>query len=143
MPNAIGIVDLLEILGFDDAITTKMDRHQDNQGYEMVDLRRDGWFERYQCLQKRPRFDKCEQLVSFIGDGGSRARLYSVYKVLNTRPASEELVPANAPFKDEQYQYYYELEKLSAFDDLQDRVVIDWGPGAIAWVQKLTNKPVV
>ena len=32
---------------------------------------------------------------------------------------------------------------IRRFDDFRDRLIIDWGPGALAWVQKLDNKPVL
>jgi hypothetical protein len=38
---------------------------------------------------------------------------------------------------------YYELEEVKGFEDLKDRVIIDWGSGALAWHQWLTPKVVV
>ena len=31
--------------------------------------------------------------------------------------------------------FHYELESVSDFDSLTDRLVIDWGQGAVSWVQ--------
>ena len=82
MATEIGIVDLLEVLGFDDRLKSKLVRHQDAR-YDVPALIRDGWFDLYQSLQKRPVFKDCKQIVSFVGDGSKRARFVGVYRVLN------------------------------------------------------------
>jgi hypothetical protein len=38
-----------------------------------------------------------------------------------------------------QFQFQYELEDVSGFDDLKERVIIDWGKAAIKWEQLITN----
>ena len=39
--------------------------------------------------------------------------------------------------------YFYELTREPGYEDLENRVVIDWGKGALAWCQRLSNKEVV
>ena len=36
--------------------------------------------------------------------------------------------------------YVYDLEEIEGFDDLKNRVVINWGKGALAWHQKMRDK---
>ena len=40
-------------------------------------------------------------------------------------------------------KHFYELERDSRFDDFRDRIIIDWGAGTLAWVQNLSNNPVL
>jgi hypothetical protein len=40
-------------------------------------------------------------------------------------------------------KFFYDLERDQRFDDLRDRLVIDWGAGTRAWVQNLDNKPIL
>ena len=35
---------------------------------------------------------------------------------------------------------FYDLERLPRYEDLEGRAIIDWGRGALAWHQKLSNK---
>jgi hypothetical protein len=67
MSVELGILDILEIYGFDRQIKSKMVRHQDSR-YDVAELIRDGWFELYQSLQARPIFKNCHQVVSLVGD---------------------------------------------------------------------------
>ena len=38
---------------------------------------------------------------------------------------------------------FYKLTKRKGFEDLEGRVVIDWGKGALAWCQRYTDREVV
>lgn len=143
MATEIGIVDLLKVLGFDDRLKSKLVRHQDAR-YDVPALIRDGWFDLYQSLQKRPVFKDCKQIVSFVGDGSKRARLVGVYRVLKQGASSTSLIPANCPYQEwgTQSVYHYELEKCAEFADLEGRVVIGWS-SELAFHQHLRNYPVV
>ena len=147
MPNELGIIDLLEVFGFDRQLKTKLVRHQQAQ-YDMATLIRNGWFELYQRLQARPVFDGCKQIVSFIGDGSSRAKFVGVYRVLSDASTPKSIrshVPANCPHPEwgTNSKVIYDLERCPEYSDLEGRLVIDWGSGALAWHQHLKNKPVL
>ena len=144
MAIELGIVDLLKIFGFDERMKSKLVRHQDAR-YDIPALIRGGWFDLYQSLQARPVFKGCEQIVSFVGDGGGRARLVGVYRVLTQGAATRALVPQNCPYQEwrDTAKYHYTLERRVEFANLEGRVVIDWGSGALAWHQHLKNKPVI
>ena len=144
MATELGIVDLLKVFGFDERLKTKLVRHQDSR-YDIPALIREGWFDLYQSLQARPVFGGCEQIVSFVGDGSRRARLLGVYRVLHQREATPALIPPDCPYEEwgAEPKYHYGLERRAEFADLEGRVVIDWGSGALAWHQHLKNKPVV
>ena len=76
MATEIGIVDLLKVLGFDDRLKSKLVRHQDAR-YDVPALIRDGWFDLYQSLQKRPVF-KIASKSSVLSGTAANARVWSV-----------------------------------------------------------------
>lgn len=140
----LGIIDLLTSFGFDPHIKSKLVRHQDAR-YDIPTLIRDGWFDLYQSLQARSVFKNCHQIVSFIGDGTNRAKFVGVYRIRQSANAKASHVPKNCPYPEwrDTSKYFYRLERQSQFSDLEGRVVIEWGSGALAWHQHLKNKPII
>lgn len=128
MSEEIGIVDLLRVCGFDPSCRSKLVRHQD-QRWESHGLLRRGWLDVYQSFQSRPVFDNLDYIISFIGAGGTQARLVGVYKVLGRRPGSSGVLPPGCPYLEwKNSEYFYELERQTAFESLEHRVVIEMGP---------------
>jgi len=144
--KSLGIVDLLKLRGFDPHRPAKLVRHQTPR-YDVHDLMRRGWLEYYQATQSRPVFDGCDRIVSFIGTGGTKARFIGVYRVNGKRRKFDaRQVPSPAGFPHEYLKgvrYCYDLEREAGYEDLENRVVIEWGKGARSWVQRLSNKEVV
>ena len=143
----LGLVDILKLAGFDSSLPTKLVRHQDRR-YSMQEMRRNDWLELYQSFQSKPVFGEAKQIVSFYGLSGTRAGFYGVYKVLahRIRQLGEGPTLASCEWSkqwDQNSKHFYELERDSRFDDFRDRIIIDWGLGALAWVQDLhrRNKP--
>lgn len=143
MPIELGILDLLRVYGFDDRLKTKLVRHQDAR-YDIQSLLREGWFDLYQRLQSRPVFSGCDQIVSFVGDGSTRARFVGVYKVLSESKSSVGHVPKECPYREWEKEdgYAYELAHQAEYSDLEGRAVIDW-PNPRAWHQYPKNMRVV
>lgn len=144
MKQPLGILDLLQLRGFDLGCRTKFLRHQDKR-YDVLDLLRQDWLDAYQSIQSRPILDGFDYVVSFVGLRGTRARFVGVYKVLGRRPADQAVIPYGSPFEDwrKPEHYFYELQRVSGFEDLEHRLVIDWGRAAIAWHQKASNKEIL
>ena len=141
--KSLGIVDLLELRGFDPNRPTKLVRHKDTR-YDVHDLMRRGWLDAYQASQSNPVFDNCERIVSFVGTEGTKARFIGVYRVLARRDDGRQMpVPPGCPPELGQGRYFYELQREPGYEDLENRVVIEWGRAAIAFVQKLSNKEVI
>jgi len=142
-PN-LGILDFLAPRGFDPNCAAKFVRHQDKR-YNIQKLINDGWFDLYQAHQSRDIFGKCDYIVAFAGDGGTRAKLIGIYKVIEGRERTSKDLPKGTPFEDQRDApgYFYELEHQSQYADLEGRIVIDWGSAAISWHQYITNKPVI
>jgi hypothetical protein len=140
MSNEIGIIDLLRLCGFDPSCRSKLVRHQDNR-WKSDDLLRRGWLDVYQSFQSKPVFDKLDYIISFIAVNGTQARLVGVYKVLGRRAGSSGVLPAGCPYLEWQTSaHFYELEHQTGFEELEHRVIIEWGAGALAWHQHTTNK---
>jgi hypothetical protein len=139
----LGIVDLLGLRGFDAAARCKLVRHQDAR-YDVHDLVRRGWMDAYQARQARPIFDGIEFVISFVGLEGTRARLLGVYRVAGRRDGTAVPLPPDCPHSEWlNSPHFYDLIHVPGFEDLENRVVIDWGKGALAWHQQLRNKEVV
>lgn len=140
--KSLGILDLLRLSKVPLIGNVTLVRHLDRK-YDVHDLLRRGWLETYQAFQSKPVFHNSNTLVSFIGLEGRRARLVGVFNVRGHRSGRSGLLPPGCPFAQWRKNHiFYELERSPGFEAFEDRVVIDWGPAAIAWRQKATNKPV-
>jgi hypothetical protein len=148
-PTPLGIVDLLRLRGFDTNRPAKLIRHKDPARWDVEDLRRRGWLDFYQATQGRPVFDGCERIVSFVGTTGTKARLIGIYSVLGRRDRREAKPPRGFPPELCDYRYCYDLKRDSGYEDLENRVVIEWGKGVkqyVQWLEKngvCNNKEVV
>ena len=140
----LGILDLLGLQeGFDPTRRFKLVRHQE-AGHDLQDFLRRGWLEAYQAFQEKPVFDNIDFIVSFVGAGRTQARLVGVYQVLGRKPGHAGCLPEGCPHSDWlDCDYFYEMRRLSGFEALEGRVVIEWGKGARLWHQRPTNKEVV
>jgi len=142
----LGILDMLRLYGFNAEKTrAKLVRHKEDK-YPVQELLDKGWLDLYQSYQGKPRFDNLDAIVSFYGLTGTRSCFYGVFKVLRRRRGIEGPGPANCNWVKEWQKkcpYFYDLERLPGYEALENRLVIDWGKGALAWHQKMSNKPVL
>lgn len=98
----------------------KLVRHKDNRvEYKELIKDRDELL-KYQKEQSKHVFKDCDYICSFSGLEGSRSVFIGLFKV-------------NSVTKKE--KYHYELEEVTGFEDLKDRLVIDWGKATISWHQ--------
>ncbi len=118
----------------------KMLRHQDHR-YDVHDLYKTGRFEAYQSVQGRDLLN-CDYVVSFLGLEKTRSLFIGVWRVLGKRHASEVTRDPAFPFP-EWYDtdgFYYDMEEVAGFEDMKDRVVVDWGSSTRSWHQWLNSK---
>ena len=141
----MNIIEILELRGLDISAKIKMVRHKDKR-WDVHELYRAGHIDAYQSFQGRAVFDGCKYIISFLGMEKNRAKFIGVYEVKGRKASDEVELTDDLPL----YQsfgglgnYYYEMEQCPGFEDLIDRVIIDWGSGALAWHQYLTEKEVV
>ncbi len=141
----LGVLDILKIAGFDAHPQSRLVRHQDDR-YPVEVLRSHDWLELYQAYQGRPVFRNVKQVISFYGLSGTRAGFYGVYRVVDHRPARKGPVVESCEWSqrwNHEAKVFYGLERDSRFDNLRDRLIIDWGRATRSWVQKLSNKPLL
>jgi hypothetical protein len=133
-----GIIELLQRRGLQKGSKVKIVRHKDERN-DLETLIAKGHFEAgYQAYQARHVFN-CDYIVSCIGLPGLKARFFGVYQVRGRRPAQEVPLPHHLTYLDEPGwptagDLWYDLVKVEGFEDLENRVIIDWGPGARTWV---------
>ncbi|GAB3879670.1 hypothetical protein GCM10028824_43490 [Hymenobacter segetis] len=97
----------------------KLVRHRDTTGgVDVYALYRDEpeKFLAYQRRQKKEVFKNCEYLVSFLGEDGRRARFVGVYAVGPVEAMGQDALD-------------YTLTEMRGYEDLKERVIIDWGKG--------------
>jgi len=139
----IGLLELLTARGFvPDPKRVKLVRHRDSR-LDLEALRSAGWFEIYQKYQSRPVFDGCSQIVVFLGEEGFNSRFVGVYDVGARLAGAESSLPQGCPHPEWAAEHFYPLEKRRGFEDLEDRLVIDWGRAALAWHQWFADRAVV
>ena len=120
----------------------KLVRHADSR-WDLRRVVRAGMLREYEARQSRPIFHHCDYVVSFLGERGTRSRFLGCSKVVGV---SEAVAPYPETFPFPQMPlgaYRYDLEHMPQFDDMRDRLVIDWGGGTRSWVQRLRPKPVI
>lgn len=137
------LVELLEHRGLDTSKRIKMLRHQ-SQDYDIHALYKKGQIAEYQSIQGRDVL-RCDYAVSFLGLEKTRAVFIGVWRVMGSKPASE-IVRDPAFLYPEMYDTVtvaYDMEEVEGFEDLRDRVVIDWGSSTRSWHQWLRPKRVI
>ena len=141
----IGLSEMLRARGFEPNLKrVKVVRHKDAR-FDLEALRSSGWFETYQKYQAKPVFDGCDNIVVFMGEEHGASRFLGSYK-LDARIAVAESppLPPECPhigWADD--GFYYALTKQEGFEDLEDRLIIDWGKGTKTWHQWYTDRPVI
>lgn len=133
--------DLLGAKGVD-LERTKLIRHNLSND-EISTYYSKGYIELYQRIQRPSRFRNCDYVISFIGEEGTLGTLLGCYKVNGYVEYDLALIPADISMGVES-DVIYNLEKTDILGDLQNRLVIDWGKGAINWCQNgTTTKEVI
>ncbi|MEE1143431.1 MAG: GIY-YIG nuclease family protein [Bacteroidales bacterium] len=134
------ISKLLKEAGLDLSKKIKLVRHKDGRNTQIVNgVQKNGnpydWylndretFIAYQSEQKNEVFKDVDFIVSFIGEEGTTARMIGVYKIngLTNIENSDHI--------------FYNMEEVKEkFDELNERVIIDWGKSALSWHQWLEH----
>jgi len=88
------------------------------------------WFLEYQEEQHQPVFSNCEYIVSFLGEEGRRSRFIGVFKIKGIKKRTKT-------------HYYYEIIEEKGFEDINERVIIDWGGSTRAWTQWIKQEKTI
>jgi len=94
-----------------------------------------GHLEIYQSIQSLILLQNCEYVFSFLGTEGTEGRFLGCYKITGHIPLKQAALPSDVILdnKDLDNCVYWQMDKASILEDLIDRLVIDWGKGAIQW----------
>lgn len=141
------LIDILKISGIDISKKIKIIRHsnKDETVLKILTENRD-LLEQYQALQD-PKALHCDYVVSCIRDKKNKTIVQAVYEVKGHRPATKEDIPKHKYFNyllennQIENEEFTELSRVQTFEDLEQRIVIDWGKAAISWLQSLNNNP--
>jgi hypothetical protein len=139
------VLDLQELLfsrGLPRDAKTKLVRHHDSH-WDVERLMAVGQFEEYQAQQAKPIFN-CAFIVSLLGQSHGHARLIGVHAVRGCEGPAVFTMPPDFIYPDMPASAYrYTLERVAGFEDLERRVVIEWGASTRAWHQWLKHKEIV
>lgn len=144
--------ELLNAKGID-LERTKLIRHNLSND-EISTYYNKGYIELYQRVQRPSRFKNCDYVISFIGEEGTLGTFHGCYRVNGYVKYDPSAFPEDFPPMFSDYApseeitsntaVFFNLEKTDKLADLQNRLVIDWGKGAINWCQNgTTTKEVV
>ena len=111
------------------------------------------WWDIYQQTQKKNCFDKTDFIFAFVSNGGTSARYIGCWKVcgkIEKEATKNVQLPTGfkyTRFLDNEH-YFYKLEEItfieeskkrSFLEEYKHRLIINWGLGTRAYVQKLDN----
>lgn len=126
------IQQLLENQGFDVTAKIKLVRHTDKRFpdlYNWYCSDKDKFFD-YFKRQSKSVFSNTDFVVAFLGEASTLARFIGVYKVKNVTSIVD----------DEGKGYLYDLEEVTGFEGMKERIIIDWGKGTTSWHQWYENE---
>lgn len=88
-------------------------------------------FLEYQAEQCTDKFKGAKYIVSFLGEEGTLSRFLGVYRI------EETIITDSYP------AYYYKMTEIDGFQNLKERVIIDWGKGTRSWCQGINNEKAI
>lgn len=139
---------LTEILKLRGISTDKMKviRHTVNRDY-IKTLIEFGNFELYQSVQKTNILKDVNYFISFTDLQGTKALLHGMYKVNGVQtilelPEELNIIKERESWGEGPY-YRYNLERVALLNDLEERLVIEWGTSTISWHQRKLDKEII
>jgi hypothetical protein len=144
----LGLLEVLGLAGFKGSPGDRIVRHQHGK-YPVAELLQRGLLETYQAYQSKPVFHKAQRVISLYGlEGGTRARFFGVFRNSGWHGPKAKPPTTDHPWESEwrdHSKFFYKLKRETGFEHLEDRIIVEWGPGALAWCQRFTkaNKPVL
>ena len=125
----------------------KLVRHLDTRNkerYNVKELYEKNQINIYQSFQDKNIFMNKNFIVVFLGiQGSAKSILIGVYSVSGPKPATQEQLNFMQNLHLEKTnKFFYETFKTNYLEDLDERLVIDWGKALLSWHQKLDeSKP--
>ncbi|MBD8872478.1 GIY-YIG nuclease family protein [Rhodanobacter sp. DHB23] len=125
---------------------TRMARHQRKRGELGVtpaDLWRkeDGSFKRYQDYQSEDKFGDAKYIANFVPGPVGETLFVGLYRVLSKSICKDPSLTCPISGHSVLEHQFYETERVEAMDPFIGKVVVEWGPAHIAWVQRADRQP--
>lgn len=137
--------DLLTSIGISPK-ETRIARHQRKRGELGVtpaDLWRkgDGSFKKYQDYQSGDKFGDAKYIANFVPGYFGETLFVGLYRVLSKSICMDPSLACPISGHTLLNHQFYETERVEAMDIFMGRVVVEWGPAHIAWVQRADRQP--
>lgn len=138
----ITFFDILRIHGFEHT-GLRLVRHSDIEIPILSTFRNDiGRFVAYQSYQKPKKFGDAIAIASFAPHHRTTALFLGIWRVTGyaephefTETHRHEIEHRDLPREWLKINAKYSLERIPVIDNFSERLVIEWGPAAVAWVQ--------
>jgi hypothetical protein len=101
----------------------KVLRHRD-PSVDLWEYRQNGYFQKYQEQQAWNVFGKAQYVISFIAERNRYAKFVGVWQIHGKKQTQSG-------------RFRYSSEELTGYDELERRLVIEWGEGTRSWAQWL------
>lgn len=99
-------------------------------------------FQMYNSIQLPKKFDKADYIATFVVTPADETLFSGIFENTGLGVAPPNLIcPVSGQPFDEIGAVYYDLCALDTLSEYQGRVTIDWGGGALAWVQWANRQP--
>jgi len=135
---AIFVEHILKAFNFDFTKTQLVRHGTAHNPHELIE---NNHFDFYQAVQNNNIYDQTNYILSFIAAGGYKSLFYGAYR--NDGLLEEEdrqQAPEGYPNPEEaEHLYHYNLNRLEGFEELQNRLVINWN-APIVWHQHFVEK---
>ncbi len=89
----------------------------------------------FQSEQMDNRFEDVNYIVSFIAEKGMNVRFIGVYKILDYQTFEN----TQYGVFNTKYTWFYTMEKVSGFEDLENRVIIRWNAPLASFLKNIHN----
>lgn len=97
-------------------------------------------FELYQRIQRRDGlFSNARYLASFVGTPLDETVFVALYEILDVKRAPRGMLDPISR-KDIGGHNLYDLARIKSLETYQGKLIIEWGPGYRAWVQRASAK---
>lgn len=120
---------------------TKLIRHNISNN-EVATYYFKGQLETYQTIQRPSLFKNCDTVISFLGTEGTNGVFLGCYKINGYTHYDTANLPNDftIDLDADTDCVIFDLEKTDILAEFQNRLVIDWGKGAISWFQNGTTE---
>ena len=121
---------------------TKLVRHPLNKP-DIKDAYVRNMIQDYQSAQNKTCFDNCKYIATFLGTNKTEAMFYGMYEITDMLTGSkvQDKMPKDYPHPEhfDENHVYYVMKKMDVMNELEEKLIIDWGKSTLSWFQWASN----